>query len=309
LTDTVGALDQEERQERHQELQDLLLQVELDIPSPSPAVGPAPSPAVAPPSPPLPGSNTKGSLPSGETGRCDVVREHRAYTPWCREPTEDIPSSLSDDDHIPSSWSSVGGHTAWREPAACQPDAAAHNEPPAQPGREEKTPHFSDTLSSLLGSIRPSGDPAELHATISQLAVSLRSSELQRRHLGLQVKALSLEQGRLQGEVQTLARRDRELEEELLLLRLRHSDGGHGGAPSVSALPLLRGQMLEAARAEAEAARREAAAAKREQARAVEEVGAVRAEAEAARAALTEEVSRLTGQLAQRAVLYMAQVR
>lgn len=184
-------------------------------------------------------------------------------------------------------------------------DMPSSSSPPSPPPPPLTPPSQSlsstvDATSTLLASLRPSADPAYLQACISKLSVALRTSELQRGHLHLTCQALRNEQGRLQQHVQELAHRERELEEHCTLL----------GARDDRSLGLLRGQLLEAARAEASKAKKRARAlAAKAQGQAEVQAEAQALERQSKVTALEEEVARLTSLLAQRAVLASAQVR
>jgi hypothetical protein len=163
-----------------------------------------------------------------------------------------------------------------------------------------------DSVSMLLPQRMPT-EPGEVQAVLSQLAVGLRTSELQRRHMVLQAQALKNEQARLVGQLQGMARRERELEEHVVLLSQAGGEGPGGNQPPT--LRILRGTMLEAARAEAERLRREAEAATRARDKALAQLEESGKASEAVVRGLREELSRLTEQLGQRAVLQAVQER
>lgn len=160
--------------------------------------------------------------------------------------------------------------------------------------------------SSFQVAVRTSCEPAELMGTISQVAVALRTSEMERRHLSLECRAMRSEQRRLNAQVQELAKRDRELEEHIILLQAKM---GEAGAPQLGTLSMLRAQMLDAARAEADRSQQEARAAVAARDSAVQELEAVKRQGTQTIEALRQEMGCLTQQLAQATVRSAAQER
>lgn len=317
LPDGVAQLDAEERAEREQELRAMLWDVRMGDDSASdgyeagPGTSWALSEAAAVPGTPAPVGISPHSNPAM------AVNESREQLlhPFPHRPAAAAASATPE--ISPGSYASSSS----KANVVLEPLPAASLTPglgPSGPGKqsyseaekeqpvEVKGAQADLASSSLLVALRGSCEPAELVSIMSQMAVTLRASEMERRHLKLQCCALRNEQARLNAQVQSLARRDRELEEHVLLLQAQLGDNA---VSSPGTLPLLRGQMLEAARAEAERAKQEAeaAAAARERVE-VEKEAEVR-QAHQQLEALREEMGRLAGQVAQSAVLSSAQER
>ncbi|TFJ86845.1 hypothetical protein NSK_001933 [Nannochloropsis salina CCMP1776] len=182
--------------------------------------------------------------------------------------------------------------------------------PPCRPFPSPTSPSAPFAPECLIPDHLPA-DPTELHLTVSELAVVLRASEAERKHLGLTVQALRAQESQLLTQIQGMAKKQHELEEHLLLhAQTEHgSDGGEAEERKSVTLELLRGQMLETARLEVDGLKAALEESQRSNIRVVEEQNAGRNEVGALTEALKAEIKRLASQLASKAALECAAKR
>lgn len=182
--------------------------------------------------------------------------------------------------------------------------------PPCRPFPSPTSPSAPFAPECLIPDHLPA-DPTELHLTVSELAVVLRASEAERKHLCLTVQALRAQESQLLTQIQGMAKKQHELEEHLLLhAQTQHgSDGGEAEERKSVTLELLRGQMLETARLEVDGLKAALEESKRSNIRLVEEQNAGRKEVDALTEALKAEIKRLASQLASKAALECAAKR
>lgn len=169
-------------------------------------------------------------------------------------------------------------------------------------------------FSPLTLSIRPSSDPQYLQTCVSELIVSARSCEFQRKGWEIQCHALRNENARIMEQLQVSTSKEQQLEEALLLLQGKINDPlvtfrGEGLDNSSGNLTMLRGQLLEAARRDAEQSKKAMYTWKKKFEAINQELGKSKLSFDCQSQAYEEELERLTTQLAQRAVLYSAHER